>query len=192
MASMASMASTGSHTNISNTNGQQPQLLPRLHQPQLTNGLIDNVPCPPLMTASMASNSRVSAAMVPVASSAPSMEHIPRNPQQDEQNGQKTLGEDGLVFRSPEMKRSLQRPNSSKKKKMSKKSKHTNRPQDRPKPTTANPANGHQNHHSKSNSSTEDSDNSDSFYETLRRHQRKHRTSSKNCSSNSNVSAAKK
>ena len=117
------------------------------------------------------------------------------DPQQDEQNGQKTLAEDGLVFRSPEMKRSLQRPNSSKKKKMSKKSKHTNRPQDRPKPShpaTANPANGHQNHHSKSNSSSEDSDNSDSFYETLRRHQRKHRTSSKNSSSNSNVSAAKK
>ena len=78
MASMASTASTGSHTNISNTNSQQPLHLPRLHQPQLTNGLID-VPCPPLMTASMASNSRVSAAMVPVASSAPSMEHIPRS-----------------------------------------------------------------------------------------------------------------
>ena len=76
---------------------------------------------------------------------------------QDEQNGQKTLAEDGLVFRSPEMKRSLQRPN--KKKKMSKKSKH-NRPQDRA------PS------HPKSNSSsTDDSDNSDSFYETLRRHQ---------------------
>merc|ERR1712130_940228 len=91
------------------------------------------------------------------------------NPQ-DEQNGQKTLAEDGLVFRSPEMKRSLQRPN--KKKKMSK-SKH-NRPQDRA------PS------HPKSNSSsTDDSDNSDSFYETLIRHQRKHRTS-KNSSSNSN------
>ena len=95
---------------------------------------------------------------------------------QDEQNGQKTLAEDGLVFRSPEMKRSLQRPN--KKKKMSKKSKH-NRPQDRA------PS------HPKSNSSsTDDSDNSDSFYETLRRHQRKHRTS-KNTSSNS-ISVAKK
>lgn len=85
---------------------------------------------------------------------------------QDEQNGQKTLGEDGLVFRSPEMKRSLQR----KKKKM-KKSK--NRPQDR-------------------ENSSQDSDNSDSFYETLRKHQRKNRTNSTKTNNNNTTSSAKK
>lgn len=91
--------------------------------------------------------------------------------QDEQQNGQKTLGQDGLVFRSPEMKRSLQR----KKKKM-KKSK--NRPADPRNPE---------------NSSSQDSDNSDSFYETLRKHQRKNRNnSSKTNNNNSNSSSAAK
>ena len=66
----------------------------------------------------------------------------------DNENGQKTL-EDGLVFRSPEMKRSLRR---NKKKKLSKKSSR---------PRTA------------SGSSSDASEASDSFCETLKRHRRK-------------------
>ena len=65
-----------------------------------------------------------------------------------DENGQKTL-EDGLVFRSPEMKRSLRR---NKKKKLSKKSSR---------PRTA------------SGSSSDASEASDSFCETLKRHRRK-------------------
>ena len=76
--------------------------------------------------------------------------------------------EDGLVYRSPEMKRSLQR---NKKKKLSKKK----RVQDPPTVTRTNNNNP--------TSSTDESDNSDSFYETLRRHQRQKRASTK---SNSN------
>ena len=67
------------------------------------------------------------------------------------ENGQKTLVEDGLVFRSPEMKRSLRR---NKKKKLSKKS---------PKrPPTA----------SGSSSDTSEEASTDSFCETLKRHRR--------------------
>ena len=74
---------------------------------------------------------------------------------QDGQSGQKTLAtEDGLVFRSPEMKRSLQRQKKPTKK-MSK--------------VKSNP---------KEKVSDSDSDNSDSFYETLRRHQRTKRKNS--------------
>ena len=81
---------------------------------------------------------------------------------QDGQSGQKTLAstEDGLVFRSPEMKRSLQRQK--KTKKMSKTQK-----------TSAASASKTQDQISDS-----DSDNSDSFYETLRRHQRTKRKNS--------------
>merc|ERR1712029_51786 len=78
---------------------------------------------------------------------------------QAQSGGQKTLTkEDGLVFRSPEMKRSLQRQ---KKKKLSK-SKKQNSPEN-----VAAAAN-----FSDSDSET---NNSDSFYETLRRHQRSKR-----------------
>ena len=82
--------------------------------------------------------------------------------QQAQSGGQKTLTkEDGLVFRSPEMKRSLQRQ---KKKKLSK-SKKQNSPEN-----VAAAAN-----FSDSDSET---NNSDSFYETLRRHQRSKRKNS--------------
>ena len=75
--------------------------------------------------------------------------------QQAESGGQKTLTkEDGLVFRSPEMKRSLQRQ---KKKKLSKSKK--------------------QNTEICTDSDSE-TNNSDSFYETLRRHQRNKRKNS--------------
>lgn len=96
---------------------------------------------------------------LPVLLTASSANKINGPGQDTEENGPKTL-EDGLVFRSPEMKRSLQR------KKKTKKSSANIRPQDQ--------------HNS---SSSEDSENSDSFYETLRKHQRKARTNSKSSGS---------
>jgi hypothetical protein len=81
-------------------------------------------------------------------------------PLPETENGQKTLVEDGLVFRSPEMKRSLRRP---KKKKMSKKS---------PKKISS------EQNNCSSTSSNED-ENSDSFYETLRKHRKHSKTSLK-------------
>ena len=82
----------------------------------------------------------------------------------DDQNGQKTLVEDGLVFRSPEMKRSLRR---NKKKKLSKKS-----PRPRNTTTTASGAGGGGCSSSSSDNNSEEA-SADSFCETLKRHRRK-------------------
>merc|ERR1712079_18732 len=120
----ASAASTASNTALT---AQSAQAASTAHQPQLTNGLIEVPSCPAQPAVMMAGATASSASMEPNIQTLTTESKIIPNPQ-DEQNGQKTLAEDGLVFRSPEMKRSLQRPN--KKKKMSKKSKH-NRPQDR-------------------------------------------------------------
>ena len=83
----------------------------------------------------------------------------------DDQNGQKTLVEDGLVFRSPEMKRSLRR---NKKKKLSKKS-----PRPRNTTTTASGAGGGGGCSSSSSDNNSEEASADSFCETLKRHRRK-------------------
>ena len=113
---------------------------------------------PVLLTASSASNSTVTTNHKPQLSSSTTTNGQPE--MQQLQNGEEVpKNQDGLVFRSPEMKRSLQR---NKKKKMSKKKTRVQTPTKEKKNST----------------SSEDSDNSDSFYETLRRHQRKQRSSS--------------
>ena len=114
---------------------------------------------PVLLTASTSNSSSTSSSKLtncssaePQTKSSTEKEQKPQ-PQNGSSSGQKTL-EDGLVFRSPEMKRSLQRQ---KKKKLSKSKK--------------------QNTEICTDSDSE-TNNSDSFYETLRRHQRNKRKNS--------------
>ena len=116
-------------------------------------------------TSEAAASTTSTTAITTTASSLASASASKNKVKVDDQNGQKTLVEDGLVFRSPEMKRSLRR---NKKKKLSKKS-----PRPRNTTTTASGAGGGGGCSSSSSDNNSEEASADSFCETLKRHRRK-------------------